>query len=195
MAKVPADVALPVAVSCVAETYVVVREELPKKTCAPWTKLLPVMVREKLPRFVEAGEIPVRTGTGLRSETALVADWVVSAALVALMVTVFGVGSVAGAVYFPVESMVPRVEEPLAVPLTNHETEVLEEPVTVAEKVKESPARMLAVVGATEMATVFVVGGSGAGDFGVEEPLPPVAQPARSGKRQRRCGSRERMCG
>ena len=110
------------------------------------------------------------------------------------MVTAFEDGRVVGAVYFPVESMMPRAAEPLAVPLTNHETAVLVEPVTVAEKVKELPARMLAVVGATEMVTVFAVGGSGAGDFDVEEPLPPAAQPVISGTRQRSWMSRARMC-
>lgn len=172
----------------------VVRAAVPKKTCAPWTKLLPVTVSEKLPRFAEAGEMPVRTGVGFRRETALVADWVVSATLVALMVTASEDGRVVGAVYFPLESMVPRAVEPLAVPLTNQETAVLVEPVTVAEKVKESPARILAVVGATETATVFVVGGSGAGDF-VVELLLPVAQPAKNGKSRRRGGSRGRMYG
>src|SRR5579863_2790843 len=111
------------------------------------------------------------------------------------MVTVFGEGRVVGAVYFPVESIVPRAVEPLAVPLTNQETAVLVEPVTVAVNVNELPARMLAVAGATAMVTLFVVGGSGAGDFEVEEPLPPVAQPARSGTRQRSWSSRARMYG
>jgi len=110
------------------------------------------------------------------------------------MVTASEDGRVVGAVYFPLESMVPRAVEPLAVPLTNQETAVLVEPVTVAEKVKESPARILAVVGATETATVFVVGGSGAGDF-VVELLLPVAQPAKNGKSRRRGGSRGRMYG
>lgn len=109
------------------------------------------------------------------------------------MVTGLDEGSAVGAVYFPVESMVPRVAEPLAVSLTNQETAVLLEPVTVDEKVKESPARMLAVVGATETATVLAAGGSGAGDFGVEEPPPLVAQPARSGNRQRSWRSRGRI--
>jgi len=171
----------------------VARAVLPKKTWAPWTNLVPVTVREKLPRFVDAGEIPAITGIGFCSETALVADLVESAALVALMVTGLEDGSVAGAVYFPVASMVPRVAEPLAVSLTNQETVVLLEPVTVEEKVKESPARILAVVGATETAIVVGAGGSGVGDFVVEEPPPLVAQPARSGNRQRSWRSRGRM--
>lgn len=124
--------------------------------------------------------MPVRMGVGFWRETALVADCVESATLVALMVTASEDGRVVGAVYFPLESIVPRAAEPLAVPLTNQETAVLVEPVTVAEKVNELPARILAVVGATEMVTVSAAGGLGAGDLGMEEPLPPAAQPARS---------------
>ena len=82
-----------------------------------------------------------------------------SAELVAVTVTVLGEGREAGAVYLPEESMVPRVEVPLATELTDQVTEVLLEPVTVAEKVSVEPARMLAVVGAT--ATVTESGGGG----------------------------------
>src|SRR5271165_1535681 len=40
--KVPAEVALPVAVSCVEETKVVASAVVPTRTCAPEMKLLPV---------------------------------------------------------------------------------------------------------------------------------------------------------
>ena len=96
--NVPAEVALPVAVSFVEETNVVARAELLNSTCAPERKLEPVTVRVKPPRFVEAGEMPVRTGVGLRSVTALEEDFVESAELVAVMVIVLGEGRVAGAV-------------------------------------------------------------------------------------------------
>jgi hypothetical protein len=46
--------------------------------------------------------------------------------------------------------MVPRVEEPPGVELTDQETALLELFETVAVKVSEAPARMLAVVGETE---------------------------------------------
>ena len=98
MGKIPAVVALPVALSCVEETKVVERATPLRRTCAPETKLLPVMVREKLPRLVEAGETPTSVGVGLRSVTALEADLVMSAALVAVTVTVLGEGRVEGAV-------------------------------------------------------------------------------------------------
>jgi hypothetical protein len=95
--KEPAEEAVLVAVSCVEETNVVVTGELERRICAPETKLLPVTVREKLPRLVEAGEMPVRTGVGFRRVTELVEDLVESAELVALMVTVLGEGTEAGA--------------------------------------------------------------------------------------------------
>ena len=81
--NVPEEEAVPVAVSCVEETKVVEMGELERRTCAPETKLLPVMVREKLPRLLETGEMPVRTGVGFMSVTELVEDLEVSAELVA----------------------------------------------------------------------------------------------------------------
>jgi hypothetical protein len=98
MGKVPADVALPEAVSCVAETKVAVRAEPLRRTCAPLTKLEPVTVREKLPRLVEGGLMPVREGVGLRRVTVAEADFVESAALVAVTEIVLGEGREAGAV-------------------------------------------------------------------------------------------------
>jgi hypothetical protein len=57
--------------------------------------------------------------------------------------------------------MVPSVEEPPEVALTDQDTAVLEEFETVAEKVREAPARMLAVVGETETETDWEEGGGG----------------------------------
>jgi hypothetical protein len=151
--NVPEEEAVPVAVSCVEETKVVEIGELERRTCAPETKLLPAMVREKLPRLVEAGEMPVRTGVGFMSVTELVEDLEVSAELVALTVRVLRDGSVVGAVYLPEESMVPSEGEPPAVSLRDQVTAELLVPETVAEKVAELPTRTLAVEGetATEM--------------------------------------------
>ena len=134
MGKVPAVEALPVAVSCVGETKVVESVVPLRRTCAPETNWLPVTVREKLPRLVVAGEMPESVGVGLRRVTALEEDLEASAELVAVMVTVFGEGRVAGAVYLPEASIVPRVEDPPVVELTDQATAVFEEPVTVAEK-------------------------------------------------------------
>ena len=96
--KVPAVAALPVAVSCVEETKVVVSGELLRRTCAPLMKFVPVMVRENAPRLVEAGEMPAREGVGFQRVTAEEEDFVESAELVAVTVRVLGEGSVAGAV-------------------------------------------------------------------------------------------------
>ena len=76
----------------------------------------------------------------------------------------------------PLAEMVPRVEEPPAVPLTSQVTEVLELPETVAVKGVELPARMLAVVGETE--TAMVAGESPLLPPLFEEELAPPPHPA-----------------
>jgi len=98
IAKVPAELAEPVAVSCEDETNVVCSTDPDKETCAPLTNLLPVIVMEKLPVPTLAGLMPVRTGVGFRMVAVLVADLVEEAELVARMVTELGFGRVAGAV-------------------------------------------------------------------------------------------------
>jgi hypothetical protein len=94
----PAEDAEPVAVSCVAETKVVVSGVVPSSTCAPDTKLLPVMVSEKLPVPTLAGFVPLRTGVGLSSVTALEAVAELVATLLAVTVSALGLGIDAGAV-------------------------------------------------------------------------------------------------
>ena len=93
----PAEDCEPVAVSCVADTNVVVSGVVPRKTCAPEMKLLPVTAREKLPVPTLAGFVPISVGVGFRMVTALedVAEF--AAALVAVTVSVLGLGSDAGA--------------------------------------------------------------------------------------------------
>ena len=59
---------------------------------------MPVTVREKLPVPMLAGFVPVSVGVGFIRVTALEADLEVSATLVAVIVTVFGLGRVVGAV-------------------------------------------------------------------------------------------------
>ena len=93
----PAVEAVPVAVSCVEEVNVVERAVPLRRTCAPETKPVPVTAIEKLPRLVEAGEMPERVGVGFKSVTVLVPDLVASAVLVAVTVTVLGEGSTVGA--------------------------------------------------------------------------------------------------
>lgn len=180
-ANEPAEVALPVAVSCVLDTMVVGSAVVPNITCAPETKLEPVTVSVKLPRLVEAGEMPVSTGVGLRSVTALVPFFEESAELTALTVTELGLGRVAGAVYLPEVSMMPRKAEPPAVSLTYQVTAVFCVPVTAAEKVAEAPARTLVLDG--ETVTAIVAGGVGCWE--PEEDDPPPQPATRKGVRRR----------
>jgi len=70
----------------------------PNDAVAPLTKLVPDIVRVIAPTFTCAGEMPEIYGTGFQSVTALVLlteGFLVSATSI---VTVFGEGSVAGAV-------------------------------------------------------------------------------------------------
>jgi hypothetical protein len=102
------------------------------RTCAPATNFVPVTRSEKLPVFAEAGLIPVIVGVGFSKVTPLEPLAVVSAALVAFTITVFGAGRFAGAVYFPFESIVPTVADPPFAPFTDQDTPVLFVPVTPA---------------------------------------------------------------
>jgi hypothetical protein len=88
----------------------------------------------------------------------------------------------------PVAEIVPRAEEPLGVLLTDQETEEFEVPVTLAEKVTEEPARMLAVEGDTTTAMVGVGFGVGVGVFGVEEVPPPELQEERKRASRKKAG-------
>jgi hypothetical protein len=97
MEKVPGALALPVAMSLVLAWNAVESGKPLSRTCAPLMKPLPVTVSVKLPRLVADGEMPVRMGVGLRRVTALLADLVESAELVAVMEMVLGVGGAPGA--------------------------------------------------------------------------------------------------
>lgn len=103
--------------------------------------------------FAADGEIefePVQT-----TVTMALADFEVSATLVAVTVTLAGVGGVAGAVYTaepgPFVAMVPNVEFPPGMPSTLHVTlvEGLPVPVTVAEKTCAAPVARVALGGET----------------------------------------------
>ena len=98
MPKIPAVDAEPVAVSCVAETKVVVSGVAPSMTWAPGMKLLPVTVREKLPVLTLAGLVPTSVGMGFKIVTALEEVAVLKAALVAVTVSALGLGRDTGAV-------------------------------------------------------------------------------------------------
>jgi hypothetical protein len=82
----------------VEETKVVVSGEPPRRTWAPDTNLLPVTVRLKFPVPMLAGLMPVRAGVGFMRVTALEPLAELDAELVALIVTVFGLGKDVSAV-------------------------------------------------------------------------------------------------
>src|ERR1700690_853817 len=98
MPNVPVIGAVPVAVSCVEEFNVVERPVLPKNTCAPVTKLLPVTVSVKLPVGKVIGETDVSTGVGFQMVTLLVPVAEESAELTAVMMMEFELGKLLGAV-------------------------------------------------------------------------------------------------
>ena len=120
--KIPFMLAVPVAVRLVDETNVVFIATPANSTCAPGINPLPVTVREIDPTERLLGVTALTEGVGFISVTLLVALAVASAALVALMVTVFGLERVAGAVYKPAVETVPTVEFPPLTPLTCHVT-------------------------------------------------------------------------
>lgn len=172
-AKLPADEAVPLTFSWVTETKVVERGIVPRKTCAPETKLLPVTVRLKLPDPTLEGFASEATGVGLNRVTELEA---VVEPEVAVTVRVLGLGRVVGAVYIPVEEIVPSAFEPPEVELTDQVA--VELPAPVAENCKVSPARMLAEVGET---VSMPEDGAGSGvAVELEEDGPPPTQPTAS---------------
>jgi hypothetical protein len=91
----------------------------------------------------------VITGSGFCNVTAPLPILVVSCALVAVTVTLVGVGKLLGAVYKPVALTVPSVALPPAVPFTDQVTFVFVLPVTVAVNACVAPARKVALAGAT----------------------------------------------
>ena len=79
--------------------------------------------------------------------------------------------------------MVPMVAEPPGVELTDQDTDMLEEPVTVAVNKYVEPARMLAEAGETVTATDPEGEGGGLEELEEAEELP---QAARSGARKKK---------
>ena len=67
-------------------------------TWAPGTNPEPVMFRVKLPALTVVGEMVVREGVGFRRVTALGAEFVLSATVLAVTEIVFGEGIEEGAV-------------------------------------------------------------------------------------------------
>lgn len=96
--KLPAVGAVPVAVSWVEETNVAGTGADESSTWAPRTKFVPVTVRLNAPVPVLEGVMPAIVGVGFNRVIVLEAVAEDDAALVAVMATVFGEGSEAGAV-------------------------------------------------------------------------------------------------
>jgi hypothetical protein len=88
------------------------------RTDEPVTKLEPFTVRVKAAPPLSAlfGEIVVIAGMGLVMLTAAIPALAAFTTEVALTVTVGGLGAVAGAVYFPVASIVPQLAPVQPVP-------------------------------------------------------------------------------
>lgn len=168
---------MPLAVSWLDDTKFVASAMPPTKTCAPDTKFPPLIISVYEPRFVAAGVIPLSAGTGFSNVTVLEEVAALDAELVAVTVTLFGLGSEAGAVYTPAEVIVPAVDEPPGVPFTDQLTVVFELPLTAAENVSEEPARTFAVAG--ETTTAIAEPGTGF-DFCVDDEDPPELHEARS---------------
>lgn len=82
-----------------------------------------------------------------------VADFVVSASLVAVTLTAAGAGKSVGAVNTPLDEMVPVDALPPGTPFTLHVTFVFVAFLTVAENVREFPRRIELLVGVMVMET------------------------------------------
>src|SRR5580692_2068271 len=115
-------VAVPVAVSCVEETYVVVSAVVPIYATAPCAKCNPVSVIVNGPWGVLSGATLVNCGTGLFNVAVAFPSFRVSDVSTALMVMELTAGGNSGAVYIPLASMVPNVAFPPAVPLIDQFT-------------------------------------------------------------------------
>jgi hypothetical protein len=111
------------------------------------------------------GLTDVSTGAGFSTIKALLPVFVVSAALVAVTVIVFGLGKFTGAVYNPVESIVPVVAFPPATAFTDHVTLAFAFPATAAANACVAPARTDAEAGVTVTSTPAFSGGV-VGDVG-----------------------------
>lgn len=123
--------------------------EPPNNTCAPFTNLLPVTVIVYEPTVKLPGLTLLSTGVGFHRVRSLEPLALASAMDTASTVIVFGFGTVAGAVYTPLEAIVPSAAFPPTTPFTDQLTLSFVVPVTVAVKGCVAPARTFAAVGTT----------------------------------------------
>jgi hypothetical protein len=132
MRTVPACAAVPEATRSVDDTNVVASGAPFQNTRAPATNRLPCTCSVKAPSGRRLGLRLKTHGVALRTEIVALPETDGLARLVAVAVTIHAAGGTAGAVYLPVESMVPTLALPPAMPLTDHVTLLLYEPFTYA---------------------------------------------------------------
>lgn len=140
-------VAVPAAVSCVADTRVVVIAVVPNKIVAPGAKFAPFTVIAKAPRGMEVGAIEEICGIGLFSVTVPLADFVESAVSATPIVTVLGAGGNCGAVYTPPALTIPIATLPPGAPLTDQVRAGVDPSFVFAVNVCVSPPRRVADAG------------------------------------------------
>ena len=116
------EVTLPVAVSLVLDTNVVLSAVEPISTTAPLTKLLPFKVMVKLPESICGGVAEESCGTGFNRVVTVETVRPLWFGTAAAIVTALGDGSDAGAVYVavngPVLVIVPTIAFPFAMSFT-----------------------------------------------------------------------------
>src|SRR5215469_6424482 len=118
-----ASVGVPTAINCVGAIKVVLNCTVPRFTMDPAVKPVPFTVISDCTFAVRiVGVTLLMTGIGFSSVTVALPDFVGSSTLVAVTVTVLGVGKVRGPVYAPFAAIVPVVALPPATPLTVHVT-------------------------------------------------------------------------
>jgi hypothetical protein len=108
-----------------------------------------VTVCETVPAVAVTVTVYVPAGVGVSIVTIAVSDFVTSACATADTVTGFGLGTVAGAVYKPVVSIVPTVEFPPVTPLTCQVTDWFVLPFTTDVNRWDCVGNGLAVFGLT----------------------------------------------
>src|SRR6185437_13770050 len=112
-----------------------------------WNAIWPLCALPRL--MVELAGERVKSAGGTCSVICALAETLASAALVAVIVSVAGLGRVEGAENKPLVLIVPSVGLPPAMPFTVQATAVLEVPVTVALNSWLVPRLMVALVGST----------------------------------------------
>ena len=124
---------------------------VPNITCAPLTKLLPLTWIVNAPTPIVCGLTDETTGIGFSRVIELVPCTVGVLTSAACTDTTLLEGTLAGAVYWPAELIVPGVALPPAIPFTDQVTAVFDVPIIVAVNCRTgSPGRTLDAAGLTD---------------------------------------------